>query len=528
MLPKNKLASAQIGKLKIYAGPDHPARGPGPRGIACRSAAGQSLAYAATIPPGAASVSITMQKTWNRSPARSLAAGTSSTPRGRPSGVSRRRSPTRSAARASPSTRRTWTAATSSSSSTRRRSTSRATSSTRRCTTATPAIPAGLRSRTLRAAARAPADRGAPQGGQGHAPAEQARERPDRQAEDLRRPRASARGAEPRAAGELTLDVSEIAQYRGTGKRKTSVARVILRPGDGTTWFNGRTLDDYFPRLTDRMKVLAPLKAAGLEGTYDLRVRVHGGGPTGQAEACRHGIARALVEADPELRTVLKKEGFLARDARIVERKKAGLHKARKAPQFSSASFAPHGAPLLRHRRCPRGRRRGPDPAARRAARPRVHALGRAAARSSSAATRAPPAASSSARSRAASPRPAATRCSPASCRRRPSRCSRSTSASSSPPRTTRPSTTASSSSRRTAASSPTPTRRRSRRCSTPRRRTWRAARSTTSRSPSTATSTTSSTASAPTSRGSGSASTARTARTPGSRRAPSRSSAPR
>jgi small subunit ribosomal protein S9 len=129
--------------------------------------------------------------------------------------------------------------------------------------------------------------------------------------------------------------VSQIAQYRGTGKRKTSVARVILRPGDGTTWFNGRTLDDYFPRLTDRVKVIAPIKAAGLEGTYDLRVRVHGGGPTGQAEACRHGIARALVEADPELRGVLKKEGFLARDARIVERKKAGLHKARKAPQFS-------------------------------------------------------------------------------------------------------------------------------------------------------------------------------------------------
>lgn len=129
--------------------------------------------------------------------------------------------------------------------------------------------------------------------------------------------------------------MSQIAQYRGTGKRKTSVARVILRPGDGTTWFNGRTLDDYFPRLTHRNMVLAPLRAASLEGTYDVRVRVHGGGPSGQAGAVRHGIARALVEADPELRGVLKKEGFLARDARIVERKKAGLHKARKAPQFS-------------------------------------------------------------------------------------------------------------------------------------------------------------------------------------------------
>ncbi len=125
------------------------------------------------------------------------------------------------------------------------------------------------------------------------------------------------------------------AQYLGTGKRKTSVARVILRPGDGTTWFNGRTIENYFPRLTHRAAVLAPLKVAGLEGTYDIRVRVHGGGPTGQAGAVRHGIARALVEADPNLRIPLKREGFLTRDARQVERKKAGLHKARKAPQFS-------------------------------------------------------------------------------------------------------------------------------------------------------------------------------------------------
>ena len=125
------------------------------------------------------------------------------------------------------------------------------------------------------------------------------------------------------------------AQYLGTGKRKTSVARVILRPGDGATWINGKTIEEYFPRMVHRVLATAPLKTAGLEGQYDLRVRVHGGGPSGQAGAVRHGIARALVEADPELRGVLKKEGFLARDARIVERKKAGLHKARKAPQFS-------------------------------------------------------------------------------------------------------------------------------------------------------------------------------------------------
>jgi small subunit ribosomal protein S9 len=118
---------------------------------------------------------------------------------------------------------------------------------------------------------------------------------------------------------------AEIAQYLGTGKRKTSVARVILRPGDGKTWFNGKEIEEYFPRLTHRSMVLAPLRVAGLEGQYDVRVRVHGGGPSGQAGAVRHGIARVP----------LKREGFLARDSRIVERKKAGLHKARKAPQFS-------------------------------------------------------------------------------------------------------------------------------------------------------------------------------------------------
>jgi small subunit ribosomal protein S9 len=129
--------------------------------------------------------------------------------------------------------------------------------------------------------------------------------------------------------------LATVAQYQGTGKRKTSVARVILRPGDGSWWINGRPLDEYFPRLTHRVQVLSPLRVAGLEGQYDVRIRVHGGGPTGQAGAVRHGIARALVDADPQLRVALKREGFLARDARVVERKKAGLHKARKAPQFS-------------------------------------------------------------------------------------------------------------------------------------------------------------------------------------------------
>ncbi len=129
--------------------------------------------------------------------------------------------------------------------------------------------------------------------------------------------------------------MSELAQYRGTGKRKTSVARVILRPGDGTWWINGRNLEEYFPRATQRMLATAPLRVAEAEGRFDVRVRIHGGGTSGQAGALRHGLARALVETDPELRPALKREGFLKRDARIVERKKAGLRKARKAPQYS-------------------------------------------------------------------------------------------------------------------------------------------------------------------------------------------------
>ena len=104
--------------------------------------------------------------------------------------------------------------------------------------------------------------------------------------------------------------MAEIAQYLGTGKRKTSVARVILRPGDGATWINGRTLEEYFPRAAHREAVYAPLRVAGAEGTYDLRVRVHGGGISGQAGAIRHGIARALVEADPELRVLAQARGL--------------------------------------------------------------------------------------------------------------------------------------------------------------------------------------------------------------------------
>jgi len=129
--------------------------------------------------------------------------------------------------------------------------------------------------------------------------------------------------------------VNDVAQYRGTGKRKTSVARVILRPGEGKTWINGRTLDEYFARAGHRRMVLAPLEVAGASGSYDLRVRVHGGGTSGQAGAVRHGITRALIDYDAQLKPMLSKAGLVTRDAREVERKKVGLHKARRRKQFS-------------------------------------------------------------------------------------------------------------------------------------------------------------------------------------------------
>jgi len=125
------------------------------------------------------------------------------------------------------------------------------------------------------------------------------------------------------------------AVYNGTGKRKTSVARVRLMPGQGTVTCNGRTIEDYFPRSSDRMLALSSLVLAGQNEHFDVVVRLHGGGVTGQAGALRHGIARALCEADPALRGELKKAGFLTRDAREVERKKAGFKKARRRPQFS-------------------------------------------------------------------------------------------------------------------------------------------------------------------------------------------------
>jgi len=123
--------------------------------------------------------------------------------------------------------------------------------------------------------------------------------------------------------------------YSGTGRRKSSVARVIIQPGSGKIEINGRDVSNYFPVEIVRQHALSPLTLAQLSGRLDVRVKVHGGGISGQAGAVRHGLARALIEYDAGLRPQVKEAGMLTRDARKVERKKYGLHKARKAPQFS-------------------------------------------------------------------------------------------------------------------------------------------------------------------------------------------------
>jgi small subunit ribosomal protein S9 len=125
------------------------------------------------------------------------------------------------------------------------------------------------------------------------------------------------------------------ARFLATGKRKSAIARVIVMPGDGKFSINGRELAEFFPRPLHQTVASQPLTVTGYEGNVDIRVRVHGGGISGQAGAVRHGIAKALTEIDAELRGDLKRRGFLTRDARVKERRKAGFKKARKKPQFS-------------------------------------------------------------------------------------------------------------------------------------------------------------------------------------------------
>ncbi len=124
-------------------------------------------------------------------------------------------------------------------------------------------------------------------------------------------------------------------QFLGTGRRKSSVARVFLRQGKGQITINGRAFEEYFTRPTSRTVIRAPLLLVGKEDAFDVVVNVQGGGPNGQAGAVRHGLARALMDYDETLRKALRQAGFVTRDAREVERKKVGLRKARKRPQYS-------------------------------------------------------------------------------------------------------------------------------------------------------------------------------------------------
>jgi small subunit ribosomal protein S9 len=148
---------------------------------------------------------------------------------------------------------------------------------------------------------------------------------------------ATAEGEEelPQTIADASIDLAAGARYRATGKRKTAVARVTLLPGTGAYTINGKTLDEFFPRATLQRNIRQPLETVGYETRMDVVAAMHGGGVSSQAGALRHGISKALLEADPNLRTELKKRGFLTRDARVKERKKAGLKKARKKPQFS-------------------------------------------------------------------------------------------------------------------------------------------------------------------------------------------------
>ncbi len=131
------------------------------------------------------------------------------------------------------------------------------------------------------------------------------------------------------------IEIVQPEQWVATGRRKSSVARIYLRPGTGTMTINGRTFEDYFPRATSRMDIMSPFDITETRGDFDVLVNVCGGGLSGQAGAVRHGITRALMEHNPETRASLKRAGFITRDAREVERKKCGQPGARKRFQFS-------------------------------------------------------------------------------------------------------------------------------------------------------------------------------------------------
>jgi len=164
---------------------------------------------------------------------------------------------------------------------------------------------------------------------------ERARLEAEQEEQERLQAEAEADGADEPLREGAKLDLDADAKIQATGKRKTSVARVVLARGGGAFKVNNRALDEYFPRSYHQTVARQALATSGYEGQVDVSVRVHGGGISGQADAVRHGIARALVEIDPELRGELKRRGMLTRDARAKERRKAGLKKARKRPQFS-------------------------------------------------------------------------------------------------------------------------------------------------------------------------------------------------
>jgi small subunit ribosomal protein S9 len=176
-----------------------------------------------------------------------------------------------------------------------------------------------------------PASETAPEQTEVAVPAAAEADAPEAEAPEAEAPEPPAEPIPTRTLDQLAAD----ARYSATGKRKTAVARVIIRPGSGQFDLNGRSLEVYFPRRVHQAVVRHPLEIVGFADRMDVRARVHGGGISGQADAVRHGIAKALIEADPALRGELKRRQLLTRDPREKERRKAGLKKARKRPQFS-------------------------------------------------------------------------------------------------------------------------------------------------------------------------------------------------
>ena len=349
MLPRNRLARAQLRKLKVYAGPDHPhiAQKPEPMEVAPDD--GGAAAARGRRPRGGRA-----GRAWRGDPVGG-APEEQPAPEETPAGSGEEHpgpeiGGMEELAQAAGEAEAPAAEEPAAEGGARRRG------ARRRGRAELPRSP-----RPRRPARRAPAPRRAPPAGgkgrrrRGH-PGRPSRAGPGargaasrrgrvRRVRRVRRRRRRGEG-EPDAAAEeapteeqpaaLTpLELAADARYRATGKRKSAVARVMLKPGKGAYTINGRHLDEYFPRVRLQRMGRQPLEATGNQARMDVVALIHGGGVSAQAAALRHGIARALVEADPALRGELKRRGYLTRDPRVKERKKAGLKKARKRPQFS-------------------------------------------------------------------------------------------------------------------------------------------------------------------------------------------------